>query len=355
MRGARLEAFDELDFLGQHRLLALELRLLLLLVLRPLLFVEFVVAGKCGQRAAVDFDHLGDDAVHELAVVRGHQQRPLVALEERLQPDQALEIEMVARLVEQHGVGAHQQDAGERHPHLPAAGERADVALHHLLAEAQSGQHFARSGLERVAAEVLEPAVRLAVALDDRIEVVGLVGIGHRRFQLAQLGGDGAHRAGAVHHLGDGAAARHFADVLAEVADGDAAIDRHLAFIGRFLPGDHAEERRLAGAVGADQADLLPLPQRRRGLDEEEVMAVLLADGFETIMRARNLGDVGCLTLRHGCHPGLDPGAATTAERGPTRKPIRPIPRTVRSSPRAARRDRRVGRLRRLGRNRGSG
>ncbi len=31
MRGARLEALDELDLLGQHRLLALELRLLLLL------------------------------------------------------------------------------------------------------------------------------------------------------------------------------------------------------------------------------------------------------------------------------------------------------------------------------------
>ena len=37
MRGARLEALDELDFLGEHRLLALELRLLLLLVLRALL------------------------------------------------------------------------------------------------------------------------------------------------------------------------------------------------------------------------------------------------------------------------------------------------------------------------------
>ena len=236
VRGARLETLDELDFLGQHRLLALELRLLLLLVLRPLLFVEFVIAGKRGQRAAVDLDHLGDDAVHELAVVRGHQQRPLVALEERLEPDQAFEIEMVARLVEQHGVGAHQQDAAERHPHLPAAGERADVALHHLLAEAQAGQHFARLGLERVAAEVLEAAVRLAVALDDRVEVVGLVGIGHRRFQFAQLGGHGAHRAGAVHHFGDGAAARHLADVLAEIADGDAAIDRHLAFVGRSSP-----------------------------------------------------------------------------------------------------------------------
>ena len=108
MRGARLEALDELDLLGEHRLLALELRLLLLLVQRALLLIEFVVAGIGRQRAAVDLDHLGDDAVDELAVVRGHHQRALIALQELLEPDQAFEVEMVARLVQQHDVGAHQ-------------------------------------------------------------------------------------------------------------------------------------------------------------------------------------------------------------------------------------------------------
>lgn len=40
VRSAGLEAFDELDFLGEHGLLAFELRLLLLFVLRALLFVK---------------------------------------------------------------------------------------------------------------------------------------------------------------------------------------------------------------------------------------------------------------------------------------------------------------------------
>ena len=235
MRGARLEALDELDLLGEHRLLALELRLLLLLVERALLLVEFVIARIGGQRAAVDLDDLGDDAVHELAVVRGHQQRAVVALEELLEPDQAFEIEMVRRLVEQHDVGAHEQDAGERHAHLPAARQRADVAVHHLLAEAQAAQHFARAALQRVAVEFLEAMLHLAVALDEALHLVGPLRIGHRGFQVLQLGGDLAHRAGAVHHLGDRAAARHLADVLAEIADGDAAIDRDLALV-RLLP-----------------------------------------------------------------------------------------------------------------------
>ena len=89
------------------------------------------------------------------------------------------------------------------------------------------------------------------------VHLVRPVGIGHGGLQLLQLGGHRAHRAGAVHHLGDGAAAGHLAHVLAEVADGDAAIDGDLALVGQLLPGDHAEERRLAGAVGPDEPDLL--------------------------------------------------------------------------------------------------
>src|SRR6185437_5357226 len=42
----RLEALDELDLLGEHRLLALELRLLLGLREHALLLVEFIVARK---------------------------------------------------------------------------------------------------------------------------------------------------------------------------------------------------------------------------------------------------------------------------------------------------------------------
>ena len=232
MRRARLEALDELDLLGEHRLLALELGLLLVLGLRALLLVEFVVAGIRRQRAAVDLHHLGDDAVHELAVVRGHQQRALIALEELLQPDEALQVEVVARLVQQHHVGAHEQDARQRHAHLPAARQRADVAVHHLLAEAQAREHLARPSLERVAVELLEARLHLAVALDQILHVVRLVRIPHGRFELLQLGRHGAHRAGAVHHLRHGAAARHLAHVLAEVADGHAAIDGHLALVG---------------------------------------------------------------------------------------------------------------------------
>ena len=101
-------------------------------------------------------------------------------------------------------------------------------------------------------------------------------------FKLLQLGRHGAHRAGAVHHLGHSAAARHLPDVLAEVADRNAPIDGHLALVGMLLAGDHPEERGLAGPIRTDEADLLPLLERRGRLDEEDLVAILLADVVET-------------------------------------------------------------------------
>ena len=61
-----------------------------------------------------------------------------------------------------------------------------------------------------------------------------------------------------------------------------AAVDRDLAFVGLILPSDHAEQRGLAGAVRADEADLVALLNRGRRLDEQDLVAVLLDDVVET-------------------------------------------------------------------------
>ena len=281
MGGARLEALDELDLLGEHGLLALELRQLLLLVLRALGLIEFIIARIGIERAAVDLHHFGDDAVHEGAIMGGHEQGALVAAQEVFQPDQAFQIQMVARLVEQHAVRAHEQDAGEGHAHLPAARKRAHVAVHHLFGEAQARQHLAGAAFQRIAAQLLEAPLRLAIKLDDLVHIVGLVGVAHGGLQLAQARGDFAHRACAVHHLGGGAAAGHFTDILAEIADGDAPIDAHLTLIRQLLAGDHAEQCGLARAVGADETDLLAPLKGGGGLDEENLMAVLLGNVVE--------------------------------------------------------------------------
>jgi hypothetical protein len=70
---------------------------------------------------------------------------------------------------------------------------------------------------------------------DDRVHLGRPVRIGQGGLQVLQLGGDSAHGAGPIHHLGNDAAAGHLAHILAEVADRDAPVGRDLAF-GRAAP-----------------------------------------------------------------------------------------------------------------------
>ena len=136
---------------------------------------------------------LRDDAVHELAVVRGHQQRAGQRLEERLEPDDRLDVEVVGRLVHQQDVGPAEQHARHRDAHLPAARQRADVAVDPLVVEAEAVQHLARLRLERVAAEMLVLLLHLAEAREDAVHVVGAAP-GSRHRVLAALRARGAGR-----------------------------------------------------------------------------------------------------------------------------------------------------------------
>ena len=67
------EAVDEALLLGEHGLLAGERGLLIVLADGALALVEIVVAGVGDDLAGIDLGDFGDDAVHELAIVRGHQ------------------------------------------------------------------------------------------------------------------------------------------------------------------------------------------------------------------------------------------------------------------------------------------
>jgi hypothetical protein len=76
-------------------------------------------------------------------------------------------------------------------------------------------------------------------------------------------------------------AALHLLDVLAEVADRQLLRHGDLALVGGLLADDQAEERRLACAVRPHEPHLLAGVQLERGVDEQELAAVLLADARE--------------------------------------------------------------------------
>ena len=77
-------------------------------------------------------------------------------------------------------------------------------------------------------------------------------------------------------------------DLAAQVQAGKIEFDRciatpdMMAVVGRLGARDHAEDGGFAGAIGADEAHLLALLQGHRGVDEQDLVAVLLGDGIET-------------------------------------------------------------------------
>ena len=222
-----------------------------------------------------------DDPVHEVPVVRRHEERAGKRLEEGFEPDDRFDVEVVRRLVEEEHVGTAEKHARHGDAHLPAAGERPDVAVDPLIVEPEAVQHFARLALERVAAEMLVLLLDLAEARQDLVHVVGARRIGHRLIQRFELVMEGADAPAAGDGLVEHAAARHLFDVLAEVADRHPLGDRHVALVGGFLAGDHPEQSGLARAVRADEPDLLTRVELKGGVDEEHLAAVLLADSGE--------------------------------------------------------------------------
>ena len=135
--------------------------------------------------------------------------------------------------------------------------------------KAEAVQHFAGLRFERVAAEVLVFFLHFAEAGEDAVHVGGLRGVFHGVLQGFEFVMEIAGAAAAGDGFVEDRAALHLFDVLAEVADGELLGNRDSAFVGVFFADDHAEERGLAGAVGADQADLFAGVQLEGGVDED--------------------------------------------------------------------------------------
>ena len=159
-----------------------------------------------------------------------------------------------------------------------------------------------------------------AVTGDDIVHIAGLLGIGHGGFKFCKLCSYGADWAGAVHNFGNGTAARHVSDILAEVANRNAAVGRDLTLVGLLLAGDQAEQRGLASTIGTDEANFLAPVKRGRGLDKEDLVAILLSDVVETnhgLTGGRNFSRalkrfggrrpirLYCLGVRGSFHPTL--------------------------------------------------
>ena len=77
--------------------------------------------------------------------------------------------------------------------------------------------------------------------------------------------------------------------------------ERHRAGVGRKLPGQQLEQRRFAGAVGADQADSVAALDAQREVANDRPLAIAFADvvgvdhglGADIVLGQRELGGAG--------------------------------------------------------------
>ena len=168
------------------------------------------------------------------------------------EPLDAFGVEVVGRLVEQQDAGLFEQQPGQRDAPLLAAREVVDAGVARRAAQRVHGD--LELVVERPAVDRVDLLLELAHLGHQRVEIVA--GVGHLR-------GDGVEplehvgdRANAVHDILLDSLGRVELRLLLEIADGHPLARPRLA--GEFVvaAGHDLHQRRLARAVGPDDADL---------------------------------------------------------------------------------------------------
>ena len=212
------------------------------------------------------------ERVQEHAVVRDEQDGPRMVNEEGFQPLDALDVQVVRRLVEQQQVGLHQEEFRQLDAHFPSAAEFRHRPSHVLHLEPQALEDAMGLLLGTGCANRVEAFVGVAEFLNQVGVAVAFVIGALRHFfgQVFQSLFQELHFLKGLHgHFQDrgGLVVIH---LLGEVADAVilGCADRSSR---RFLvSGDDLQEGGLARAVSSDQADAVlvsdgqiqPLKQR---------------------------------------------------------------------------------------------
>ena len=230
-----------------------------------------VVPGVELHRLVVDVEDAGRHVVEEPVVVGDHHQHPREVAQPGLQPADGEDVQVVGRLVQEQGVGVAGQHLRQQHAQPEAAREGRQGIVVHPRRQAQALEDGRRPGFGGVAVEALGPGLELGEA----VGVEALPGLGQQGLLLGQ---DLPQLA--VAHEG------HVEDrvllveelVLAQHADAGPLGQADLAVAGLQLTGEDVEQRRLAGAVGADEAVALPGVEHEGDIGEEGAVAVDLGE-----------------------------------------------------------------------------
>ena len=194
--------------------------------------------------------------------------------ERRLEPLQVGDVEVVGGLVEEQQVGVPGQRPSERGARELAAGEGRQRPVEVVVREAEPADDGGGARAPVPAAGMLETRHGLGVAPHRRLVVRAVL---HRLFEPAQLllERDQVGRA-AEHVVPEGQVEVQRRPLVVE-GDARALRERELAAVELGLPGEDAEQRRLAGAVRPGEGEALAALDLERDAVEEQGAGDLLA------------------------------------------------------------------------------
>ena len=259
-------ALEHLGALGVLLALDLEAALLGLEVGR-------VVALVGVRLATVELEDPLGDVVEEVAVVGDGEDGAGVGRQVTLEPLHRLGVEVVGRLVEQQQRGLLEQELAQGDPAPLASGEVVDQhvgrgaaqRVHGLVEPAVEvpGVGVVEIGLQvaHLGEKLVVVGVRIGELLRDRVVAVelaldlvdGLLDVVQHRPALAERG------------------------LLLQHPDGRAGVEERVAVVGVVEPGHDLQQRRLARAVGSDDADLGTVEEREGDVVENDLVTVGLA------------------------------------------------------------------------------
>src|SRR5581483_6829544 len=222
-----------------------------------------------------ELQHPVGHAVDEVAVVAHEQQRAGERRQLLLQPGDAVDVEVVGRLVEQEHVGPGDEDPAQRRPHPPPARQLGERAAPVLVGEAEPGQDPVGFRLDGVAALGLEG--RLGVTqLPQQPFVLGAGGGGDGVVQFLDPLRQAVQRPRPPQRLVEGGTIFRLRPVLGQVGQRHGGRAGHGAGVGPLLAGQDLQQRGLARPVAADQRQPPPRAQRDRHVGEQDALAVRL-------------------------------------------------------------------------------
>ena len=224
---------------------------------------------------AAELEHGRRHGLEEPAVVGDEDDGGVERGQLPLEPLEALDVEVVGRLVEEEQVGVGREGAREGGPGQLAAGERVERPVEVGVAEAEPAEHRCGPVAPRPAARVLEAALRLAVAAQRRRRVVARR---HRLLEAGELLLDRDEVARARERVL--AQRQPLAARRALVVEGDSGVlgERQLAALQGGLADERAEQGGLARPVRPGERQPVAPAHAERDPVEEGVARELLPE-----------------------------------------------------------------------------